>query len=85
MTLCCARRCLPTIRHLGCDYVPNGMLPHLRRRRLTTRRCRKVQDALGNTSGWKPTLTCALNSCRVAFATDARLLTGTGCFLGLHQ
>ena len=26
---CSATRCSPTIRHPGCAYVPNGLLPHL--------------------------------------------------------
>ena len=43
---------------------------------------KRVQETLGNTPRCKPTLTCALNSCRVVFATAGMVANQHRLFLG---
>ena len=82
MTLCSATRCLVTIRHPGCDYVPNGLLPHLRWRPLTKGRCRTPWGTpeVVSLPSHVPLTLAVWCLPRVGW-----LLTSTGCFLGLHK
>ena len=78
MTLSFATGCLATIQHLVRLRAQRATAPL----GLASFDQVKVQEALGNTPRCKATLTCALNSCRVVFATAGMLANRHKLLLG---
>ena len=82
LTLCSTRKCLATIWHPDCDYVPNGLLHRVRCSCLTRGRCTKPW---GTPQVVRLLWHVLLTPPPWCLPRLGWLLTGAGCFLGLHH